>query len=151
MTVRPNLQGFANAQRELRGHFGQDVTFHIPVAAVYEPGVEVDPESDQPFDPWTEDDPAQAVSPSGTRDVVKRVSVVNRPFANTGLGDSAEAAPIGFIGADRMGLLVAEEDWPDVREATHVTVFDERFKITDSRPDATGTVYKRRIVYLTKG
>jgi hypothetical protein len=49
--VFPDLAGFAEAQRRLRSRFGRVVTFYKPTDALYDPGVPIDQQTGQPFDP----------------------------------------------------------------------------------------------------
>lgn len=143
--MRPsaNLQGFADAQAALRDRFGQDVTFVIPtvVAVGTDP---TDPQTGQPFDPWTT--PAGG---GGSTEVIKHVSVVSRPLS--AVRDDAQASPIGRIASDDVAFIVPYAEWPDIAGATHAVWLDDRYKITEVRDDAMATVYRRKIVYGTKG
>lgn len=49
--VFPDLAGFTEAQQRLRSRFGRVVTFYKPTAALYSPGVPLDEQTGQPFDP----------------------------------------------------------------------------------------------------
>lgn len=141
MRPTPDVAGFADAQRALRDKLGQDVTFLIPADATYDG--EADPETGKPYDPW-----GDPVTGGGEpTEVVKRVSVVNRLG---GVTDEAQSTPIGVVASDHIALILDEADWPDVEAATHVSLYDERYKITDVRADAKSTVYARRLVYLAK-
>lgn len=140
MSPTPNMAGFTDAQRRLRGAFGIDVTYHVPQAATFTG--DVDPESGGSFDPW--EDP---VSGGNFDDVVVRCSVVNRPLGGT--TDSAEAAPIGLVASDRIALIVDMADIDSIIDATYLTIYEQRFKVTEKRPDSLGSA-QRYIVYATK-
>lgn len=140
--VTPDLAGFAESRKRLRNAFGQDVVFLIPVAATYDGGV--DPESGDPYDPW-----APPTTGGGEpREVTKTVSVVNRPLSS--VRDDAESSPLGRLATDDMALILPYEEWPDVEGATYVRYLDDRYKIREVRDDAMATVYRRKIIYLTK-
>lgn len=144
--VAPDGAGFAAAQQRLRDALGIDVTFHIPTAPTYDPGTGVDPETGEAYDPWA---PPVSGGPGADSDVTKRVSWAMRGVIGD---DEAQAgAPIGNVASDQAVLILAEADYADVQAATHVTALDTRWKIEEFRPDAMGTHYRRRLVYITRG
>ena len=52
--ITPDLQGFRDAQSELRQLFGQDITFQAKAAATWPLGTPIDPETNEPYDPTIE-------------------------------------------------------------------------------------------------
>lgn len=145
---QPDLAGFAESRQAIRDLFGQDVTFLIPKGVTYAPGT-TDPESKDPWDPWA----TPASGGGAATQVVKHVSVVNRPMGGSGavgMRDTVRASPIGNLAHDQMAVILPFEEWPDVAGATHVLYLEDRYKITEVRDDAMATVYRRKIIYLTK-
>lgn len=141
--MKPNLEGFADSRQRLRDAFGQDVTFLIPAGATYDDPA--DPETGDPFDPWA----TPSAGGGEPTEVLKSVSVVNRPL--TGIRDDAEVTPIGRLASDDIAFILPFDEWGDVAGATHARYLDDRYKITEVRDDAMATVYRRKIIYATKG
>lgn len=141
MRPQPDLAGFAASRGVLRDHFGQEVTFVIPNGAAY--AGPTDPQTGAAYDPWE-----APVVGGGTHEVVKHVSVVSRPLG--GVTDAAVSSPIGRIASDLAAVILPFEEWADVAGATHVVWLSDRYKITEVRDDAMATVYRRKIIYLTK-
>lgn len=141
--MKPNLTGFAESRERLRDAFGQEVTFLIPVPAAYDGPT--DPQTGSPYDPWA---PPSSGGGAPT-EVVKTVSVVNRPLS--GVRDDSEVTAIGRIASDDIAFILPYEEYAEIAEATHASYLDDRYKITEARDDAMGTVYRRKIIYATKG
>lgn len=119
-------EDFAAAMRRLTAQAGTDATFLLPGASgTYASGTQFDPETDMPFDPTLE--PTGAGAPI---EVVKRVGT----FFGTVSPDTVDS-PIGIVEATDGMVIVNIEDWPDVEEATHVVIHDDRYKITLWRTD----------------
>lgn len=129
----------------LRTAFGVPVTFRIPEAKTYAPGVQLDPETGEPFDP--------AIDPltgGGFTDVVKVVGVVTKPISPQRQGgDTRFEAGGAFSGMDAV-LDMAAADKPDVETATEVTLYGEHFDIIEMKPTGLGgqVAPVRFVVYL---
>lgn len=129
--VTPDIAGFQEAQRHLRDEFGEDISFHIPVAAVYPVDTQLDPETGRPFDPTI-----QPETGGGFTDVVKHAHVIFRPIhvnLEDPLGDDHLAG--GLRRATSVVLDIDVGDFADVEDATEVTLNTTRYKITDFERD----------------
>lgn len=141
MSPEPDLAGFVEAQNRLRGQVGMDVIFEIPVAAVYPVGTALDPESGEPYDPTVVPE-----SGGGTTEVTVRASTVFRPI-RTGGEDFVEAGAAGVTRDRSAAVDVAIGDFPQIAGATHFTISDMRFRITEEIPDGMTAAPDRRIIY----
>lgn len=144
MPATPDLAGFRAAMDRLRDNFGQDVTFHAPVAKTWPAGTQLDPETGEPYDPAI--DPISA----GWTDIVKHVGVVTKPISTAREGgDTRFEAGGEFSGMDAV-LDMVDTDHVDVLDATEVTLYGLRFKIVEMKPSGLGgdPDADRYIVYL---
>jgi hypothetical protein len=104
-TQVPDLQGFASAQDEKRSLLGSPITFYWPAVVTYPPGVQVNPENGEAFDP------VAASAASATRASASAVCTAFFKAVNRGGAANAEtAAPIGFVEKTRLFLNVASAD-----------------------------------------
>lgn len=126
MSAAPDLAGFADAQRRLRGALGVDAAFVIREPASYGPDVPIDPANGRPYDPF-----AEPQTPATDREVVKRVGFVGR-----GVGEgSAPLTPLGAIDAGNAALILDPADKPAVEDATTVRIGGETYRIEQWRED----------------
>lgn len=142
MPLLPETQGFRDAMDRLRDVMGGDVTFRIPQPKTWPPGTPLDPETGEPYDP--------AIQPtsSGFDDVVKHVGIVTKPISPAREGGDVRFEAGGeFSGMDAV-LDVAAADYPDVQDATEVTVLGRHFKIIEGNPGDIAGVVDRYVVYL---
>lgn len=129
----PDVSGFLDALDRLRADLGTEVTFRIPVAAVWPSGTQLDPETGRPYDPTI--DP---ISGGGYQDVVKTAalaSVLIRRGAEAEIGGDVTG---GIRRATNVAANVAAADHPDVAGATQFVVNGNNYKIVDwERDDST--------------
>lgn len=142
MPLLPDIAGFRDAMDRLRGAMGGDVTFHIPQPKTWPVGTPLDPETGEPYDP--------AIQPtsSGFDDVVKHVGIVTKPISTSREGADVRFEAGGeFSGMDAI-LDLAAADYPDVQDATEVTMLGRRFRIMEANPGAIAGTTDRYVVYL---
>jgi hypothetical protein len=131
MSVTPNVAGYKDAMDRLRSALGQDVTFKVPEAVTWPAGVELDPETGQPYDHTVEPE-----SGGGFTEVVVHVGVVNQTFRTANPKDEV---PDAAGGIERTGLVVLNcslADYPTVEPATEFTLNGIDYRVTDR--EATG-------------
>lgn len=126
--VVPDLAGFTEAQRRLRGGFGEDVTFYQRAELTYPPDTPVDPETGEPYDPTIE--PTVETQPSAT---------VNATVAFRSLSeDQEDTSALGQI--ERTHVLVVA-DITDRAQIDNAVEFDwhgDRYKVESQKSDGIG-------------
>lgn len=137
MSPEPDLAGFVEAQRRLRRKLGRRVTFFTPLATSYAPGVDLDPETQQPFDPTIQ--PVASGYASATVDA----SVVKRPFS---IRDRPSVDARGIEPGSNEGLIIDIGELQAVGDASHYEVDGERWKVVKVTPDGIGG--EQRIVVI---
>ena len=136
-----DLTGFRDAQNRLRAGMGQDVDFKVPVTKTYASGVQLDPESGEPYDPTV-----VPTSGGGFTTVTVRALIVFRPIRGA-LDEPAEEGPRGISRGESMALDIAAADNAEVEDATEAEVNGVNYRITDWVPEGIqGT--DRWIVFL---
>lgn len=127
MTVAPNLTGFQGAMERLRQQTGVDCVFTTPDEPTYPPDVAIDPDTGRPYDPFA----------TPTVPAVPGTATVRCGFAHRvgGGADDAQPSPLGAIDAGSAALIIAEADYPTVKDATRVRVVDEVYDIEMFRQD----------------
>lgn len=134
----PNIEGFHDAQKRLRGHLGMDVRFFTPLPRTYPPGTVFNPETGRPFDP--------TIKPlaSGFAEQTIRCSVLNKRLQ---VEDDTETTAAGIFSDRSVGLAMDISEWPPASAATEFEVFERRFEIRDSQVDGLAGQNMRRLVY----
>lgn len=134
LTVTPDKEGFADAQRRLRDKLGMDVTFYGPVAAIYDPDVPLDPETGAPHDPTIQPTASAAASS------IVRCSIVQRPFALPQVkgADSAE----GWGSHNDVGLIMDAADGVRLGSAVAFGYADHLFTIRTTMFDGIGDIQR---------
>ncbi len=123
--MQPDLAGFREAQARLREEMGVDVTFRIPVAAVWPVGTPLDPQTGRPYDPTVEPQ-----SGGSFTNVVKRVGLVFRPIkvnVEDPVGDEVQG---GIRHGESLALAVSVADHPDIEDATQLNLEGTEFAVT---------------------
>lgn len=142
-TASPNIAGFNEAMGRLHAFFDTAVVFHIPAeqgSITYPDDTAFDDETGLPMDPLVE-----PTSGGGESDVVVDAGVVHRPGTTA---DESSVAAAGLMESVTMVLLLLPDAKAQVEGATHVTVYEERQKITEWRPDGAFGGLDRWLVYL---
>jgi hypothetical protein len=134
----PDVIGFADAQQRLRNELGVDAVFFIPGTPTWPAGTPLDPETNKPYDPFLDPD-----VPGADQLVTVRCSFVHHPLVSA---DPA-ATPLGAADSGNAALIVPPDRYPDVKQATRVTVGDEVWDVQIFRYDLALTV-PRWIAYL---
>lgn len=129
MSEQPDIAGWLDAQDRMRVSTGQDVTFKLRNPPVYAAGVQLDPESGQPFDPTI--DP---ISGGDLTDVVKRVGVIFRPVRGNVKDDESDEAGGAFLSSN-VALDVAVADHAAIQDAVQFVLNGRDYRITDILPD----------------
>ena len=138
----PDMDGWRDAQNRLRVALGQDITFKVPIPAVYAAGVQLDPENGRPYDPTIKPE-----SGGGTTDVIVRVSVVSRPIRAARPEDDVDSgSAAGPMLTPPILLLVGVTDSPTIQDAVSFVYDGRNFAITDIIADGLTRV-DRYIVY----
>jgi hypothetical protein len=129
MPAVPDIAGFRDAQRRLREALGRDAVFHVPLAVTWGADVSLDPQTGRPYDPTIVPE-----SGGGSTDVTKRVGLVMRPITQRD-DQVAEESPIGPRRDTLIAMAVEVEDFPDVQDATNVTLAGVGYTITETLRD----------------
>lgn len=146
MSASPNFEGFADAQARLRENFGHDLSFFIPALATWPAGVELDPETGEPYDPTIEPETGGDFAA-----VTVKAAVVSRPMglSRRGIDDSTKRTAIGWMEEGGIVLIVDADDWSLIEDATEVEYADERYTIRQTDHDYLGPV-DRYLLYAAQ-
>lgn len=123
----PDLQGFRDAQVRLNDELGEDVTFIAIEPKVYGPGVTLDPETGDPFDPIQ-----QPISGGGEIATVLRVTPIE---GAAGHQDQTVVGPSGVRDVMEPVFSVLTADILLIEDAIFVDHNGERYHITDVKND----------------
>jgi hypothetical protein len=134
----PDLDGWREAQARLRTALGQNVTFKIPLPKVWDPDVQLDPETGEPYDPTV-----VPTSGGGFAEIEKRVSVVFRPI-HPNVEDPVLDEPAGVMHRESVALMADPADYPDIEDAARFTLQGNEYRVTSI--DADGLVETDRYV-----
>lgn len=137
--IEPNIQGFKDAQNQLIEKLGQDITFRVPVPAVYPANVSLDPESGEPYDPT-----AVPTSGGDHDEVEVKVTVVFRPLGTD--KDDVVSETIGLLNTTDVALIARAADYSDIQDAAEFDLNGRAYRITDIVPDGLVGI-DRYIVY----
>lgn len=140
--IAPDVSGFIDAQERLIDQLGTDVTFHVKTPKVYDPAVQLDPQTREPYDPT-----AVATSGGGEVDTQLRVGTV-RHLLDSGANDGVDDRAGGVMRSDRAALAVKVGDFASIEAASEVTIAGERYRVTDTTAEQIGATVYRHIVYL---
>jgi hypothetical protein len=140
VTLAPDIAGFKDAQRRLRQTTGQDITFRIPVAPVWDPAVQRDPETGDPYDPT-----AVPTSGGGFTNVVVRASVNFKPI-RVHILDEVQDFAGGVQRTDQVALTVDTLAYPPIQDATEFVLNGVDWKITEVIPDGLQTE-DRKVIF----
>lgn len=130
--IEPDMQGFKDAQNVLIQQTGEDVTFIAFAPKVYDPAVQLDPESGEPFDPTLQ-------PTSGGEEIAVTLRVV--PIeGRTRANDETEVGPSGIRDTWEPVFIVQLADTADLAGAEYVDHNGERYHITDVKNDDDRTL-----------
>lgn len=140
MTPTPDTTGFIEAQRNLIWSMGEDVSFISISEKVWPPGVEIDPQTGEPYDPTVEPE-------SGGEEIelLSKVGVFYRPI--TGMNDDVVEGPSGVRRDESPAFIVLTEDYEAVKDSTTAVYNGIRYRITEFTPDSFVNVLYRWICF----
>lgn len=127
--MEPNLDGFAEAQQRLTEAMGDSVVLLAPLPTIYPPGTKLDPETQEPQDPW--------VIPlsSGWASATVKASVAFRPLRSSNEAENAEG-PLGIKGTlGGAAIFYDSDDWPLAEKATRLRYADREYAVEDRISD----------------
>ena len=129
----PNFDGFADAQRRLRQQFGHELPWITPNDRTWPEGVELNPETAEPYDPTIEP------TTSGETQTIVNTSVVSRQISGSGK-DQVSKKALGWLEEGGVVFIVDTTDYHLVRDATEVEYAGDRYTIRDDAHDFLGPV-----------
>lgn len=133
----PDLGGLKDAQARLRQHTGEDVIFYTPTGEVWPEGVELDPQTQRPYDPLIEP------IASGFTSAAVRCNLAFRP--SRGLNDEVADSPIGDIELGHILCIADLEEAQAILDATEFEAKGDRYKVTQMKEDGIGSNYRQLI------
>lgn len=136
----PNLAGFKDAQRRLRSHFAELVTFHFPAVETWPVGTALDPETGRPYDPVVQ--PTTSVEDA----VQVRCSIFFRALKRGGISGEASVGAAGWISDAEVMLIADIDERPRIEGAEGFSVRDGSWDIIAMTEDGIGEI-QRWLVY----
>lgn len=143
MSLAPDLDGFTDAQRRLRGAFGEEIVFLFPEEVTWPPDTAIDPETGRPYDPVIE--PSGSTQPTAT----VKCNVVFKAINRAGISGEAEATAVGWLEAGNMMLIADITDRATIDGAVRFQARDELWDIHSTLEDGIGGV-QRYLVFGRK-
>lgn len=140
MTPVANTQGFIEAQRDLVERFGEEIAFITVGEKVWPDGVQIDPQTGEPYDPTI-----QPESGGEETAVITKVSVFYRPIVTA--GDDVVEGPSGVRRDESPAFIVLTEDYMAVKDAVAVVYNEIRYRVTEFTPDSFVNVLYRWICF----
>lgn len=138
--MKPDLAGFADAQKLLRSEFGEDIEFKGEVVKTWPPGTQLDPETGKPYDPVLQP------TSSDQQKIVARCNVVFKA-----IGDGVESGAPGIVEQDHVMLITELELEPALEQMLTFVARDSKYKITAVKQDGIGPKAQRLLIYGRKG
>lgn len=143
MSVTPDIEGFADAQKRLREHFAETITFLEHRVSDWPAGTPIDPETQRPYDPVVEAD-------STTRpEHVVECNVVFKAINRAGVSGETDAGPLGWNDTSHVMLIADISDEETITGCEDFILREEVYKITATKPDGIGSV-QRLLIYGRK-
>lgn len=128
----PDVQGFIEAQERLNDLLGEDVTFIALEPKVWPAGTQLDPETNEPFDPIIKPD-----SGGGEIATVVRCTPIEGAIRAQ---DPTRISPSGVRDTEELVFSVKWYDTPLVANAVYVDHNGERYHVTDIKNDDDRTL-----------
>lgn len=125
----PDIAGFVDAQERLRESLGNDVTFKIPQEKVWPDGVQLDPETGEPYDPTV-----VPVSGADFDEVERKVTVVFRPI-HPNVEDPVDDQPAGVMHRESAALIASPAVYADIEDAAFFVLNGMEYRVTSIDPD----------------
>lgn len=142
MSGSPDIAGYAEAQARLRAKMGRPVAFFTPEPTTWPEDV-VFGEDGRPLDPTVQPLASGFASASVNCNVAAKTGRTFDPPADDG--------PLGLIGHRSLLLILDEEDFPEIADATECEVFSSRYTIGADQPDQVGGEdAQRHLVFVEK-
>ena len=127
MGVTPDHTGFRDAQRKLREHFGEEITFFGPPIVTYPPDTPIDPQTGEPYDPTIE--AVDNVSPEAR---------VKCDVVFTTAGPDVEFSAAGTTERTHVMLIADIDDQPAISPAQEFECRGEGYRVTSQKADGIG-------------
>lgn len=128
----PDVQGFIEAQERLNDELGEDVTFIALLPKVWPAGTQLDPETNEPFDP--------IIKPESGGDEVATVVRCTPIEGAIRAQDPTRISPSGVRDTEELVFSVKLADTPLVIDAVYVDHNGERYHVTDIKNDDDRTL-----------
>lgn len=136
----PDLAGFADAQRRLRGGFGEDVVFLLPEEVTFPPDVPIDPETGLPYDPTIKPIASGAASAVVNCDVAQRTTRLD-------VSGGDNQGQLGVLTEGQVLLIADISASATIADAVRFEVRGDSYKVMSMRPDGIGGAQR----WLTTG
>lgn len=137
----PNVAGFVAAQDNLRARLGRSVVFKVPTAAEWPEGTKINPDTGEPYDATIQRVGDRFTEVTKVCLVILKQASPLRPQADT------ESEPSGEMSGMDIILDVAAEDYPDIEDASEMTVNGLNYRIREAKPFSLSESKYRWIIY----
>lgn len=137
----PSVPGFVAAQDRLRSLLGKQVVFRLPVAATWPEGTKLNPDTGEPYDATIEPTGPAFTEVTKTCLVIIKEASPLRPQTDTETAASGEMSGMDII------LDVAVADYPEVEDATEMTVNGLDYRIREAKPFSLAEEKYRWLIY----
>lgn len=137
----PDIEGFIEAQAELRSNMGAPVTFKVPVAAAWPAGTKLNPTTGEPYDATIKRTNAAFGEIVKTCLVILKQASPLRPQADT------QESAVGEVSGMDIIIDIAEADYGDVEDASEMVVNNLTYRVRETKPIGIAGQRYRRLIY----
>lgn len=139
--ITPDIDGFLEADRELRRQFGNATEFRIPQDPQWPTGTQINPDTGRPYNAMVKpiNEPYTSVTVTALT-ILKEASPL-RPQADT------DTTPAGRLSGMDVILDVGAADYDTVKGATEFTYATRNYRVTEFKPFAFAGITYRWLVY----
>jgi hypothetical protein len=141
MVTTPNIDGFIEATRRLRGAMGNQVTFHVPQQPQWPAGTRINPDTGVPYDAMLVRENAEF------SDIVVTVGVVLKEASPLRPQSDVRFEPAGLLENMDVILDVDADDYAAVKDATEFTYADHRYRLVEWKPFEVAGMRYRWLAY----
>lgn len=136
-----NVQGFVDAQANLRTTLGAAVTFKVPVTKTWPEGTKLNPDTGLPYDATIKQTSAEFTDVIKTCLIIAKQGSPLRPQSDTRTTAAGDLSGMDII------LDLADDDQADVEESVEMVVNGLTYRVEEMKPFSLAGDRYRWLVY----
>lgn len=137
----PNVEGFVNAQADLRARLGSPVVFKVPVVPTWPGGTKLNPTTGEPYDATI-----KRTNPPFT-EITKTCLVILKQASPLRPQSDSQQEPTGEMSGMDIIIDIADADYADVENASEMVVNGLTYRVREAKPIGLAAERYRRLIY----